>query len=325
MSLSSQGPSDRPNRHATFGLPNYDSRSRDWLISCGCSLVNPMMEVRRRPQRLSVALPSSFTKDVPHLREKTSRVGLIARSLAIFRVDEVLVYDDRTGSGSAREANLVEKLLAYQETPQYLRKTLFKQDPDLQFSGILPPLRIPSHPNIGEPRKGEIREALVLESGARSIVNAGFRAMVEVSSRLKLLERVTIELVQTSPQLKGELVEPTRLPIYWGFRVTRTNLTLGRLIRSRSQDLTISTSRRGKGVREVLSELTLRWKSSQRPLVIFGSPSEGVPEILAKEGTDLTKIADFNLNMIPSQGVETVRTEEAILATMSILNLLEER
>jgi len=284
-----------------------------------------MMEVRRRPQRLSVALPSSFTKDVPHLREKTSRVGLIARSLAIFRVDEVLVYDDRTGSGSAREANLVEKLLAYQETPQYLRKTLFKQDPDLQFSGILPPLRIPSHPNIGEPRKGEIREALVLESGARSIVNAGFRAMVEVSSRLKLLERVTIELVQTSPQLKGELVEPTRFPIYWGFRVTRTNLTLGRLIRSRSQDLTISTSRRGKGVREVLSELTLRWKSSQRPLVIFGSPSEGVPEILAKEGTDLTKIADFNLNMIPSQGVETVRTEEAILATMSILNLLEER
>ena len=284
-----------------------------------------MMEVPRRPQRLSVAIPSSFTKDVPHLREKTSRVGLIARSLAIFRVDEVVVYYDQTGSSSAREADLLEKLLTYQETPQYLRKALFKQDPDLQFSGILPPLRIPSHPNIGEPRKGEIREALVLESGARSIVNAGFRAMVEVSSRLKLLERVTIELVQTSPQLKGELVEPTRLPIYWGFRVTRTNLTLGRLIRSRSQDLTISTSRRGKGVREVLSELTLRWKSSQRPLVIFGSPSEGVPEILAKEGTDLTKIADFNLNMIPSQGVETVRTEEAILATMSILNLLEER
>ena len=283
-----------------------------------------MMEVRRRPQRLSVALPSSFTKDVPHLREKTSRVGLIARSLAIFRVDEVLVYDDRTGSGSAREANLVEKLLAYQETPQYLRKTLFKQDPDLQFSGILPPLRIPSHPNIGEPRKGEIREALVLESGARSIVNAGFRAMVEVSSRLKLLERVTIELVQTSPQLKGELVEPTRLPIYWGFRVTRTNLTLGKLVRSRSPDLTISTSRRGKPVRDVLNELTLRWKSSQGPLVLFGSPSEGVPEILAKEGADLIGIADFNLNMIPNQGVETVRTEEAILATMSVLNLLEE-
>src|SRR5438445_88170 len=206
MSLSSQGPSDRPNRHATFGLPNEDSRSRDWLISCGCSLVDPMMEVPRRPQRLSVAIPSSFTKDVPYLREKTSRVGLIARSLAIFRVDEVVVYYDQTGSSSAREADLLEKLLTYQETPQYLRKALFKQDPDLQFSGILPPLRIPSHPNVGEPRIGEIREALVIESGAHSIVNAGFRAAVEISSRLKLLQRVPIRDVQITPQHKGAIL-----------------------------------------------------------------------------------------------------------------------
>src|SRR5437016_10545426 len=188
-----------------------------------------MMEVPRRLQRLSIALPASFTKDVPHLREKTSRVGLIARSLAIFRVDEVVIYNDETGSSSESEGRLFEKLLGYQETPQYLRKALFKQDPDLQFSGILPPLRIPSHPNVGEPRIGEIREALVIESGAHSIVNAGFRAAVEISSRLKLLERVTIRVVQITPQLKGELVEPTRLPIYWGFKVTRTNLTLGKL------------------------------------------------------------------------------------------------
>src|SRR5439155_20641304 len=248
-----------------------------------------MMEVPRRPQRLSVAIPSSFTKDVPHLREKTSRVGLIARSLAIFRVDEVVVYYDQTGSSSAREADLLEKLLTYQETPQYLRKARFKQDPDLQFSGILPPLRMPSHPSVGEPRVGEIREGLVTESGLPSIVNAGFKAPVEVSSKLRLFERVTIRMTRISPQHQGEIVEPTRLPIYWGFKVTRTNLSLGRLIRSRNQDLTISTSRGGKQVREMLNDLTLRWKLSRRPLVLFGSPSEGVPEILAKEGTDLSK------------------------------------
>src|SRR6266436_6787751 len=259
-----------------------------------------MMEVPRRPQRLSVALPASFTKDVPHLREKTSRVGLIARSLAIFRVDEAVIYDDETGKSPESDGRLFEKLLAYQETPQYLRKALFKQDPDLQFSGILPPLRMPSHPNVTEPRIGEIRDGLVIESGASSMVNAGFRAAVQVPTKLTLLERVTIRLVRISPQIQGELLEPTRLPIYWGFRVTRTNLTLGRLIRSRSQDLTISTSRRGKVVRDVLNDLTVRWKSSQRPMVVF------------------------NLNMIANQGVETVRTEEAVLATMSILNLLEE-
>jgi len=283
-----------------------------------------MMEVPRRPQRLSVALPESFTKDVPHLREKTSRVGLIARSLAIFRVDEAVIYNEETGKSPEGEGRLFEKLLAYQETPQYLRKALFKQDPDLQFSGILPPLRMPSHPSLGEPRVGEIREGLVIESGAYSMVNAGFRTAVQVSSKLRLLERVSIRLVRVSPQLQGELIETTRLPIYWGFRVTRTNLTLGRMIRTRSQDLTISTSRRGKVVRDVLNDLTVRWKSSRRPMVVFGSPSEGVPEILAKEGADLGKMVDFNLNMIANQGVETVRTEEAVLATMSILNLLEE-
>jgi methyltransferase len=284
-----------------------------------------MLEVPRRPQWLMVAIPSSFTKDVPHLREKTSRVGLIARSLAIFRVEEALIYNDETGENSANDGRLMEKLLAYQETPQYLRKALFKEDPDLQFSGTLPPLRMPSHPNLGDPRVGEIREGLVTESGTRSIVNAGFRAPVEVYSKLKLQERVTIKLVRTSPSLQADLVEPTRLPIYWGFRVTRTNLSLGKLIGSRRQDLTISTSRRGKVVQKALNDLSLRWKSSHRPLVLFGSPSQGVPEILAKEGTDLTKIVDFNLNMIPNQGVETVRTEEALLATLAILNVLEER
>lgn len=283
-----------------------------------------MMEVPRRPQLLCVALPASFTKDVPHLREKTSRVGMIARSLAIFRVDEVVIYSDEAGKSSESEGRLLEKLLAYQETPQYLRKALFKQDPDLQFSGILPPLRMPSHPNLAEPRIGEIREGLVIESGPASILNAGFRATVQIPAKLRPLERVTIRLVRISPQLQGELVEPTRLPIYWGFRVTRTNLTLGRMIRSRSQDLTISTSRSGKVVRDVLHDLTVRWKSSKRPIVVFGSPSQGVPEILAKEGADLGKIVDFNLNMIANQGVETVRTEEAVLATLSILNLLEE-
>src|ERR1700756_1066861 len=192
-----------------------------------------MMEVPRRPQWLSVAFPSSFTKDVPHLREKTGRVGLIARSLAIFRVDEALIYDDDPGKNSDTEGRLLDKLLAYQETPQYLRRAMFKQDPDLQFSGILPPLRMPSHPNLGDPRVGEIREGLVIESGPKSIVNAGLTAPVEIASKLNPRERVTIRLVRTSPSLRGEVVEPTRLPIYWGFRVTRTKLTLGKLMGSR--------------------------------------------------------------------------------------------
>src|SRR5881628_899858 len=113
-----------------------------------------MLEPPRRPQRLSVALPASFTRDIPHLREKTGRVGIIARALAIFRVDEVVVYNDGNDRISKQEGRLFEKLLVYQETPQYMRRELFTRDPDLQFAGTLPPLRLPSHPGIETPRRG---------------------------------------------------------------------------------------------------------------------------------------------------------------------------
>ena len=73
-----------------------------------------------------------------------------------------------------------------------------------------------------------------------------------------------------------------------------------------------------------MADLSLQWKSSSRPLVLFGSPSEEVSEILAREDLSVNEIAHFNLNTIPNQGVETVRTEEALFATLSELNLLRE-
>jgi len=284
-----------------------------------------MLEPARRSQRLAVAFPASFTKDIPHLREKTSRSGIVARALAIFRVDEVLIYDDASNETSRREGRLLEKLLSYQETPQYLRRRLFPHDPDLQFAGILPPLRLPSHPSVEKPRPGLVREALVVETGTESMVDAGFSTLIRVPTKLKQLDRVSIRLTRKEPQLQGEVVDSSRLPIYWRFRVTRTDSTLGKLIRRRKDDLTISTSREGKPVRDVQEDLGLKWKSSKQTLVVFGSPDRGVPEILGREGLEVEKICTFNLNMIPNQGVETVRTEEALTATLSLLNALGDR
>ena len=281
------------------------------------------MEIPRRPQSLAVALPASFTRDVPHLREKTGRIGLIARALAIFRVDRAIIYNDRADSQSIADGKLLEKLLAYQETPQYLRRALFPRDPDLQFAGTLPPLRLPSHPDRATPNKGEIRDAVVIESGATSLLNAGFDQLVNVDSRLNRLGRVTVQLTRTSPHLEGKLVDPGRLPIYWGFKVTRTDFKLGELVKREKKDLTISTSRRGRSILEVMNELRVRWTSARQLLVLFGSPNEGVPEILARERVPVDTIADYNLNTIPNQGVETVRSEEAVFATLSELNILE--
>lgn len=277
----------------------------------------------RRSQVVSVALPASLTLDVPHLREKTARLGFVSRALGTFRVEEVIIYRDRVGPEIDREAKLIEKMLTYIETPQYLRKHLFKMDPDLQYAGTLPPLRTPNHPDRQNPSSGLLREGIVIQSGPSSMIEAGFRNLVRVKSKLQTLKRITIRLTRDLPELEGEIVEPSGLTIYWGFRVARGNVSLSEIVRSKKFDLTISTSRKGTDVRKITPNLTQRWKSASRPLIIFGSPNDGVPEILARSGMNVSDAMDFNINTIPDQGVETVRTEEALWSALAILNVLE--
>ena len=99
-----------------------------------------------RRKKLSIAIPASIVSDTPHLREKTSKIGLIGRTAAIFRVDQIIVYLDSPRVNQAADMDLTAVLVAYMETPQYLRKRLFKLKPELRYAGILPPLRTPHHP-----------------------------------------------------------------------------------------------------------------------------------------------------------------------------------
>jgi methyltransferase len=284
-----------------------------------------MIQPARRSRVISVALPASLTLDIPHLREKTARLGFVSRALATFRVEEAIIYRDKDGGEVEREARLIQKMLTYIETPQYLRRLLFKMDPDLRYAGTLPPLRTPNHPDKQNPSPGLLREGVVVQSGPSSTIEAGFSNLVRVKSKLPTSERITIRLTKGPPEIVGEIVEPSRLTIYWGFRVVRGNVSLSEIIRSRKFDLTISTSRKGKDVREITSGLKEKWNSSARALVALGSPNEGVPEILAKSGMNVSDAMDFNINTIPGQGVETVRTEEALWSSLAVLNVLEEK
>ena len=283
-----------------------------------------MGQPTRRPQRVTVALPASLTLDIPHLREKTARLGFIARALATFRVDQLVIYLDREGAEITREAILVEKMLTYIETPQYLRKLMFKMDPDLQYAGTIPPLRSPNHPNKQDPIPGLLREGMVIQAGLPSMVEAGFAKPIRVNSGLPPSSRVTIRLTKISPNPEGEIQDPSGLTIYWGFRVARGHVSLQEMVRSKKFDLAISTSRGGTDRRQVMVDLKKKWTFSKNPLVLFGSPDEGVPEMLARFKMNISELMDYNLNTIPHQGVETVRTEEALWSSLAVLNILED-
>ncbi|MEM3019314.1 MAG: putative RNA uridine N3 methyltransferase, partial [Candidatus Bathyarchaeia archaeon] len=82
--------------------------------------------------------------------------------------------------------------------------------------------------------------------------------------------------------------------------------------------------RHGEPLSRLYMELARRLKDSRKVLILFGSPKEGLREIASREGLRLEEVTDFILNTISRQGADTVRTEEAIYATLSIINFLEE-
>jgi hypothetical protein len=53
-----------------------------------------------------------------------------------------------------------------------------------------------------------------------------------------------------------------------------------------------------------------------------GSPRRGLGEILADEKIQLDRVDSVTVNTLPSQGCATVRVEEAMFTTLSILNLV---
>jgi hypothetical protein len=55
---------------------------------------------------------------------------------------------------------------------------------------------------------------------------------------------------------------------------------------------------------------------------VFGSPTRGVREILEDEGLSPENFSPLIINMVPEQGTATVRVEEALIATLSIYNMV---
>ena len=281
--------------------------------------------VRASNFKLSIAIPASFVSDTPHLRERTFRIGLVGRAAAIFKVDEIIVYPDMLNVDQARDVELLALILSYMETPQYLRKKLFKIRRELRYAGVLPPLRTPHHPLINRLKKlniGEYREGVVVSSSTKgSFIDVGVEQPAFIpGKRLPPNTRLTVKITQLQKQFLATLASREAIGTYWGYKVTISKVPFVQLIKKRNFNLVIATSRKGKLITQVTDTLDERWKTSKKILIAFGAPTQGLYEIVAQEHKRLEDIARFIVNTIPYQGTETVRTEEALYATLAILN-----
>jgi hypothetical protein len=277
-------------------------------------------------KKLAIAVPVSVISDTPHLREKTSKIGLIGRAAAIFRVDEIIVYQDNPKANQVRDLDFIALLLNYLETPQYLRKRLFKLEPNLQFAGILPPLRTPHHPVSGKTRDlkvGEYREGVVLSRDREGLlVDIGVeQPAVLRETQYAVGDRLTSQIVNVGARIEVQTVNREDIPVYWGFRVREEKRSFGQILGDDEFDLTIATARVGDKFMDVAGQIGKKWSVAQQILLAFGAPSRGLHEIAQEEGVKLEATVDFIVNTIPGQGTATVRTEEALLASLAILNI----
>ena len=281
----------------------------------------------RRSQRLSIAIPASIVEDTPHLREKTYKIGQIGRASSIFRVEQIIIYFDKRDHDQTKEAEFIAAILNYMDIPQYLRKMLIKIDPQLSFVGILPPLRSPHH-LFSKKRKelkiGMFRQGVVIDSkNGYSLVDIGVGKPVIITGHIAKKQRITAKLTSIGEKLTAVKLDKSEIRIYWGFNVTVTKLPLAESTKKIGFDLVISTSKYGDKITEVFPQLKSAWKKSKKALVPFGSPTQGLKDILTKENIEMSDYSDFTINMIPNQGVETVRSEEAVFSSLSLLNILE--
>lgn len=274
---------------------------------------------------ISVLLPISLAADAPDLRQKTVRVGSIGRALAVFRVERVCIYadDDPNVKNQAAETELITMLLRYMETPQYLRKLLLPHTEELHYAGLLPPLRTPHHPLQGEKiRLGDYREGVVVEvSKNQSLLEIGLPEKAVIGERLGMGQRLTLRLGKKSgDQILATLVTRSEISEYWGYEVLRAK-SLAEGLKVLKADCSIGTSRRGQDLSAVHA---IESGKPRSVAAAFGGPYAGLFEICERQGVDANKLFDAIINTIPNQGTATVRTEEALIATLAVLNVLNE-
>jgi predicted SPOUT superfamily RNA methylase MTH1 len=265
-------------------------------------------------KQMTIFIPSSFLSETKDLKLRTYKVGLIGRSAALFRVTKIVIYSDNDDSKGAK---FISDILTYMNTPQYLRKQVFPITKELRYVGILPPLRTPHHPT-GELRAGDYRQGLTTKRTKKgTVVDIGADSLALTKEKLSVNKIISFKVDKLAKEI---IITPDEPEVYWGYKVLSTYKSLDESIElvKPKADLIVGTSRYAKPITSVLEEVKEGLKGSKHLAILFGGPYSGLQEIMGNP----QGIIDLEVNTIPHQGTKTVRTEEAVLATLSVFNVL---
>lgn len=284
---------------------------------------------------VSIAVPGSICDNAQTPELQSYLAGQIARAAAIFCIDEVVIFNDEGTSALISQTSIskhstscirLAKILQYLECPQYLRKHFFPMDKDLEYAGLLNPLDTPHH--LRRHQECPFREGVVtnkpIKSGKDcSFVHIGLEKDVLVNVKIDAGLRVTVELTEeVNGRQTGNIISPLKprqeIGLYWGYTVRVAN-SLGEVFTqcpySRGYDLTVGTSERGFSVDAL--------PPYQHAIIVFGGVN-GLEAALENDEQlqiqSLFDLFDHYINTCPNQGSRTIRTEEAILVSLTALS-----
>lgn len=278
---------------------------------------------------------------------RTILAGQVARALAVFCVDEVIVFSDGHGmkggykpssdgySGTADPDYFLVHLLSYLETPPHLRRLLFPLHPDLNKAGTLPSLDLPHHLKPDE--WCSFREGVTLPGANEqgTLVEAGLRIPVTVAAQIPEKTRVTLrfdeEAEAAAKDKNGTVIEAAPVApeeprehagYYWGYGIRRAACLSDVFTECGYEggyDISIGTSERGIDVEELYTGTEEQKLGKFKHLLIVFGGVAGL-EVAVKNDAQLQKLGiveakdvfDRWINVCPGQGSRTIRTEEAV-------------
>ncbi len=264
---------------------------------------------------ISIAIPDSSLSDDTTKLDKSRKISEIARACAIFRVNTIYIYKE---SNDRNDSHLLITILKYLEAPPFLRKRLFPKVNELKYAGVLHPLKIPSHItpiNLKKIKAGNVRDGIIVSVKRKSYVDFGINHLIPHHGKSRIGSRITAQFKKGFPNFEIKEISEEAISEYWGYKVKERG-NLFSLLSSWSGHI-ILTSRKGK---TITNSIIRNYSKSKEPLlVVFGSPSKGIHEIL---GSKIKQTQNSRvLNFFPSQATETIRLEEAILGTLAVLNM----
>ncbi|WP_095609313.1 putative RNA uridine N3 methyltransferase [Methanosphaera cuniculi] len=268
-------------------------------------------------EKLSIFIPNSYLAETKDSKIRTYKVGLLGRYAALFRANNIVIYNDNSDGGSRDDALYMKTILEYMDTPQYLRKQVFPITPELKNVGILPPLRTPHHPLTDECEVGDFRQGLTTKRVRKgTIVDIGLDRPALCKEKLSVNKVLSFRIERLGKEILVEPDEPDS--VYWGYKTITSdrNLYDSITMMKNKPDLVIGTSKYAPNIISILDEVQNSIKQAQHVAILFGGPYSGINSLINE------RKLDYEINTVPKQGTETVRTEEALVSTLAIFNIL---